>query len=138
MPLLKQKWITRADLKANQDIWYCFGDNLQRIGLGGQAKEMRGEPNALGIATKASPWEYLDDDLHFLHIAEHYAEVFDVLDTFLAQGDTVVFPEDGFGTGLADLAVRAPLINELLCLHLRYIERRAAYWEKHWCKTLTN
>jgi hypothetical protein len=129
MPLLKQKWITRADLQANPTWWYCFGDNLQRIGLGGQAKEMRGEPNAFGIPTKASPWLYLDDNLHFLHIAEEYAVLFDTIDTLLAQGDTVVFPEDGFGTGLADLATHAPMINELLCTHLRYIEGRTAYWK---------
>jgi hypothetical protein len=128
MPLLKQKWITRADLQANPTWWYCFGDNLQRIGRGGQAKEMRGEPNAIGIATKASPWEYLNDNIHFYLAAQEFAHVFNQIDTFLAFGDTVVFPEDGFGTGLADLATRAPMINDLLCVHLRWIEARALYW----------
>lgn len=34
---------------------YLFGDNLLRKGLGGQAKEMRGEPNTLGIVSKKYP-----------------------------------------------------------------------------------
>jgi hypothetical protein len=32
-----------------------FGDNGRRIGFGGQAKEMRGEPNAIGVATNWEP-----------------------------------------------------------------------------------
>ncbi len=30
-------------------------DSVQRHGLAGQAKEMRGEPNAIGVATKWAP-----------------------------------------------------------------------------------
>jgi hypothetical protein len=30
-------------------------DSVQRHGLAGQAKEMRGEPNAIGVATKRAP-----------------------------------------------------------------------------------
>ena len=55
MKLFVQKWIARADLKQNQDRIYLFGDNVERVGHGGQAKEMRGEPNAIGIATKLKP-----------------------------------------------------------------------------------
>jgi hypothetical protein len=55
MPVLRQKWITRDDLRANPNVLYLFGDNERREGLGGQAKEMRGEPNAIGVRTKASP-----------------------------------------------------------------------------------
>ena len=53
--IIYQKFIYRSDLKANPSVLYLFGDNLQRVGLGGQAKEMRGEPNAVGIATKKAP-----------------------------------------------------------------------------------
>lgn len=129
MPLLKQKWIKRADLRANPETLYCFGDNFQRIGMGGQAAEMRGEPNVLGICTKASPWEFFNDQHHFFAAATHYAEAFKEIDNHLAMGCTVVFPEDGFGTGLAKLAIMAPRINDLLCHHLRFIEGRPAYWE---------
>lgn len=43
------KYIKRQDLKSNPNTQYLFGDNLKRSGFGGQAKEMRGEPNAIGI-----------------------------------------------------------------------------------------
>ena len=46
------KVITRDKIKENPDVLYLFGDKLLRKGLGGQAKEMRGEPNTLGIVSK--------------------------------------------------------------------------------------
>ena len=107
MPLILQKYILRADLKANPEALYAFGDNEERRGFGGQAAEMRGEPNAIGIATLKAPhifWtdndladniDVIDDDIHPL------------LDA-LAAGRVVVFPLDGVGTGLARLQERAP------------------------------
>jgi hypothetical protein len=59
--IIYQKYIKREDLRANPTVLYVFGDNEARTGLGGQAKEMRGEPNAVGIATKASPWVFWDE-----------------------------------------------------------------------------
>ena len=53
--IIYQDWITRQDLLDNPDRIYLFGDNVQRQGFGGQAKEMRGEPNAIGIITKKKP-----------------------------------------------------------------------------------
>ena len=55
MPVIFQKFIYRADLQNNPDVLYVFGDNLVRKGRGGQAKEMRGHPNAVGVATKNTP-----------------------------------------------------------------------------------
>ena len=45
----RQTWITRADLKANRDLIYVYGDNVKRDGRRGLAREMRGEPNAHAI-----------------------------------------------------------------------------------------
>jgi hypothetical protein len=50
--------IYRRDLRANPESLYLFGDNTKRVGIGGQAREMRGEPNAVGIATKNAPGSY--------------------------------------------------------------------------------
>jgi len=47
--------ITRDDVRAEKDKIFLFGDNLTGRGLGGQAKEMRGEENAVGIPTKKFP-----------------------------------------------------------------------------------
>ena len=44
----RQTWITRDDLRANRDLIYVFGDNVERAGRRGLAREMRGEPNAHG------------------------------------------------------------------------------------------
>ena len=49
------RWMQRAEIRANPTALYVFGDNLLRVGLGGQARECRGEPNAVGIPTKKAP-----------------------------------------------------------------------------------
>ena len=108
MPLHFQKWITRDDLRANPAALYVFGDNEERCGLGGQAKEMRGEPNAVGVATLKAPgryWRADDTDRQCAVIDADMAPIF----AALRQGRTVVLPIDGVGTGLADLERRAPL-----------------------------
>jgi len=111
MPIIYQKWIKRADLKANPGKLYVFGDNLERAGYGGQAKEMRGEPNAIGIATKFSP--YLHDSAFFTDA--RYDEIWNkieddlyVLVEPLKEGWDVVWPEGGIGSGLSQMPTRCP------------------------------
>lgn len=111
MPLIYQKMIVRADLQRNPQVLYVFGDNLQRTGFGGQAKEMRGEPNAIGVATKRAPGRrdcdyFSDDDLAFNELSI-YSDLKEVMDA-LARGRVVVWPADGLGTGLSQLPTRAP------------------------------
>jgi len=107
MTLEIQQWIERSDLRARPGVLFAFGDNVQRWGLGGQAKAMRGEPNAIGIATLWAPGDFFSD----AH-AERQNAIIDAdmepLFEALRQGGTVVFPADGVGTGLADLARRSP------------------------------
>ena len=116
MPLERRKWITREMLQAEPDTLFVFGDNLTRVGMGGQAKEMRGEPNAVGLPTKRLP---TNDPLGFLTDADlkevQFASNDDVGRLIMAvmQGKTVVWPEDGIGTGLAGLQEHAPLIGIL-------------------------
>jgi len=47
--------IKRYELRQNLKTLYLFGDNTERRGMGGMAGEMRGEPNAIGVATKRKP-----------------------------------------------------------------------------------
>jgi len=112
-----QKWISRSDLMDNPDKLYVFGDNNKRYGRGGQAKEMRGEPNAFGVPTKWAPWK--SDDAYFSDTQyDVVAEIFDFhfkkLKSHIENGTSVVIPADGLGTGLSQLPQRAPKINELL------------------------
>lgn len=107
MPLLFQHRIYRADLRANRSALYVFGDNEERVGLGGQAAEMRGEPNAIGIATLRAPghyWNRRETMRQCAVIDKDAAPVFAALD----DGRVVVFPLDGIGTGLARLKESAP------------------------------
>jgi hypothetical protein len=122
MPIIYQKWITRVDLRANPSVLYVFGDNVARVGLGGQAKEMRGEPNAVGIATKWSPSEFFDEARTNEQCRIIEKDMVS-LNTARSFGRLIVLPLDGLGTGLADLSTRAPttfayLQEQLKRLHL--------------------
>lgn len=105
--------ITRADVQAEPQTLFVFGDNLISLGKGGQAKEMRGEPNAIGIPTKNWPRMvpeafFTDDDLGRWRNAT--APGWRVLQKHLVNGGKVVWPAAGIGTGMARLEENAPLI----------------------------
>lgn len=113
MPVLTQCRIHRADLRANRSVLYLFGDNALRRGMGGQALEARGEPNAVGVRTKYAPSMapasfFRDDDAavaaQCAMIDEDLAPVFE----HVRACGIVVVPVDGLGTGLAQLDVRSP------------------------------
>jgi len=82
--------------------------------MGGQAKEMRGESNALGITTKNTP--SMTEDAFFCEEAmfqtlaqlEVISDDLAQAERFLQSGGTVVVPRDGLGTGLSELPTRAP------------------------------
>ena len=109
--ILHQKFISRVDVQSNLDKIYLFGDNDERRGEGGQAKEMRGEPNAIGIRTKKlplyTPEAYYTDDELKENIKKINADINKVREAMLL-GKTVVLPEDGIGTGMANLKEKAP------------------------------
>jgi hypothetical protein len=104
------KYITRYDVKTGKNKVFVFGDNDQRSGFGGQAKEMRGEPNTVGIRVKKLPSmsdnafytddEYVSNATKIAQDLEHLARI--------AYGKTIVFPEAGIGTGMAMLDQTAP------------------------------
>lgn len=127
MPVIFQKFIFREDLRNNPNTLYIFGDNLHRKGLGGQAKEMRGEPNAVGIATKAKPSQLKNSffsDRDFDLFLEHWEN--DMIPVFrcLACGETVIIPSDGIGTGLSELPTRAPEINAFIVNAFKELRRK--------------
>ena len=132
MTIYFQKYIQRSDLKANPDTLYVFGDNMERRGYGGQAKEMRGEPNAVGIPTKVSPSmassAFLTDDMFHTWMSEAKPD-FDRI----TEHPKVIWPYDGIGSGRARLRTSAPkiltCINNFLSLELR--ERGNLEWNKN-------
>ena len=98
--IIRQHRIYRQDLRANPNLIYVFGDNVERVGLGGQAKEMRGEPNAHGIATlwaPGRPFDAIDVDEAKKIIIQDFVKLEN------RPGTTIVWPSDGIGTGLANM-----------------------------------
>ena len=128
MRLIKQKMIYREDLKANPEILYIFGDNLDRDGYGGQAFHMRGEHNAFGIATKRSishnyPLDYFFDE-HSDVIPILKQEFQRLWDHIAQEGyDTVIVPLDGIGTGLSKMPEYAPKALEFINEQIEHLTR---------------
>lgn len=115
----RQKIVTRDDVRARRSAVFVFGDNMQRQGFGGQARSMRGEPNAVGVPTKWAPSTRPDSyfsDADFDRVRVAIDDAFGKIRLLRSQGLDVVIPADGLGTGLADLPRRAPRIH-------RYIEK---------------
>jgi hypothetical protein len=126
MPVVYQKWITREDLQSNPDFLYLFGDNVARIGYGGQAREMRGEPNAVGVATKKSPGMNAADFFSDDELEENRRIMATDLTraiTHVVAGGIVVIPEDGLGTGLSKLPEVAPETNDSLKVMLKALSQ---------------
>ncbi len=116
--------ISRRDLILNRDTLFVFGDNMIHRGFGGQAKEMRGEPNAIGIPTKWLPdttsISYFSNfDLQNAQIRGEINRNFDKLEAHLRANNDIVLPKNGIGTGLSQLETRAPKILEYIELRIR-------------------
>ena len=124
--MLVQDRITRADLRANPGSLYLFGDNHARVGMGGQAAQMRGEPNAVGVRTKWRPTTaddayFRDEDLEVVvpMILDDLRPAF----VHAAAGGVVVVPAAGLGTGLAGLPRTAPRVHAFLEAQLAALGR---------------
>lgn len=90
------------------NYYFVFGDNTKRVGNGGQAI-IRDMPNALGLVTKRLPSHTID--AYMTGTKEDYAAVdadLEHIQKLLDEGNTVIFPAAGVGTGLAALNVHAP------------------------------
>lgn len=99
--------ITRDDVRAEKNKIFLFGDNLAQKGFGGQAKEMRGEENSIGIPTKKLPSNSKDA---FFTDKEFAANIKAIDETFakIPLDKIIVIPKAGLGTGLAGLEQKAP------------------------------
>ncbi len=103
-------YITRRMVIDNRNSLFVFGDNLQRFGFGGQAKEMRGEINSVGIPTKIAPHRhesaFFTDEWY-----DKWLPSFDEAEgRLMHHTGLIVWPYAGIGTGRAQLEKRAPKI----------------------------
>ena len=128
MKIKKVDFINRQLLKDNPNWLFLFGDNLEEKGYGGQAKEMRGEPNAIGIPTKVKPDMSEDsffNDNDFNEVKKIYDFDFDLInELMMGKYDMIVIPSSGLGTGLAKLNINAPKIFEYLNMKLNELEEK--------------
>jgi len=127
MPVKYLAWVTRDMLRAEPDALFVFGDNCERVGMGGQAGAMRGEPNAIGIATLYAPGDYYRDGerLALATVVEDLNRV----SLALAQGYVVYAPADGLGTGLARLPENAPALHRLIVAFFRAASGEPCPWK---------
>lgn len=132
MPIIFQSLIKRADLRSNPRVLYLFGDNEARAGYGGQAAEMRGEPNAIGIRTKRAPSNkpgsfWIEGASAGQAAPSHFVAMvesdFAPVRAELGRGTIVIVPLDGLGTGLARLPDLAPVTARYLANLVEYATR---------------
>jgi len=99
-----------SDVKSNPKWLFVYGDNNVQIGKGGQAI-IRDLDNTIGIPTKKYPSNdpksfYTDAD--YDDNCKRITNVIKQIIKLATYYDNIVFPENGFGTGLAKLPTKAP------------------------------
>lgn len=108
-----QKIVKNEDLRRSYasrlPLLYVFGDNVSRKGMSGQAKEMRYEPNAVGVATLYAPGVFYREDPASVDAQKRVID-HDMKPLFehIKNGGIVVWPADGIGTGYARLPQASP------------------------------
>lgn len=133
MPIRRYAHISRAFVQANRQFVFVFGDNVARRGFGGQAAEMRGEPNTIGIPTKmlpdTTPDAYLTDNDEWL-IRPLWDAAFAFLGELLRRGTTIIVSEAGIGGGLAEMPARAPGLYRDLVRRFAAIDKWAEQYDR--------
>jgi DNA polymerase elongation subunit (family B) len=122
----REKFITREMVRNNPKKIFVFGDNDEREGYGGQAGQMRGEKNVIGIPTKKKPTMDPDSfytDLEFDKNKQKINFAVSQIINKIKDGYSIVIPSDGLGTGLAELPQRAPKTYQFLVASLNAIEK---------------
>jgi len=134
MPLIRSNGhFTRTYIQERPTTWFCFGDNTKRVGMGGMAKEFRGEPNTIGIATKWSPSRgplaYFSD-INFAEVTSIIHGNFIFLYSRLKKGEPVIWSE-GIGMGLSEMPTRCPLLWKYFQLQVDAAEKFGRYVLDH-------
>jgi len=109
-------YIKRKNIEKNRDILFVFGDNDERKGYGGQAKEFRGEINSLGVRTKKSPSNSPEAFYTDVEYEENCLKIREDIDNIIEESKKYVgtWITDRIGEGHADLPRKAPLTFDFL------------------------
>lgn len=105
--------------KKNKDTLFIYGCNMERYGEAGQAI-IRNQENAIGFATKHKPGtnkeDYFNDD-DFEKNCQIIEEEIIRINRYAEEKEfkNICFSYYGIGTGLAQLAIKAPKTFFYLC-----------------------
>ena len=123
---IHQGFWTRDQVARDVDSVYVFGDNC-KDSLGTFVPTttqacIRFLPNVIGLSTKkdrywTSQSFMSDDDIDLFSVLVE--ATIELVKVNLELGKTVVFPEQGIGTGKAMLSEKAPACWEYLCKRLK-------------------
>ncbi len=114
MAIIKVERYTEKDLQENPHVRYVFGDNMRRIGNGGQAAVCRDKPNAIGIPTLWAPGKVFSD-VDYDEVKQTITNDFTTCMVWSGSLMRIlVWPMDGIGTGFARLPTAAPRIWRLV------------------------
>lgn len=108
-----QQTILRQDLRNNPNVIYLFGDNCERTGYSEEDKEMRGEPNSIGIVVKKSQTNNFNDEEYNTNIVLIEQDI-----KRIPKYSLVVIPSEGIGTGDSNLQKNAPKTYNFLSVKL--------------------
>lgn len=120
----------KEDCRNNPSHLFIYGDNDDQIGQGGQA-QIRNCRNSMGIPTKKHPDNEKTsfyNDKEFLENKDKINQsIFKIIHRISSGSyDTLVLPEDGLGTGLAKLNIKAPktfeYLNQVLDRLINFLE----------------
>jgi hypothetical protein len=106
----------RKHIKNNPSILFVFGDNDQRKGFGGMAKEFRGEENSIGIRTKKYPSMQEDSFYTDKEFEENKAKIDEDISLIKEKFKSyiaIIIPK-GIGSGYAKLEQKAPTTYKYL------------------------
>jgi hypothetical protein len=120
--------ITRSEVQKNRGFTYIFGDNVTEKGMGGMAKQLRGEPNAVGIPTKWRPtmdWDaFFSDNPTDHRKVEHARDFMETAIQVAERRGLLIIVPSGIGQGLAQMPTRCPELYKWLCNRLERPELR--------------
>lgn len=106
---------SETECRDNPSNLYVFGDNMERVGRGGQAV-IRYEPNSIGIATKKSCGEFMHDSEYTLNQVAINKDIEAIKTKMKFPGyKAIVFPVAGLGWGLANMQLQCPKTALYLC-----------------------
>ena len=117
--------ITRKFIQEHRDTIFVYGDNFERRGFAGQAREARGESNTIGIPTKWRPNNNHDSffyDTQFDEVRSRIDAAFERIIIEKTLGRKIIFFPN-IGMGYAALDDTAPKILEYIQKRIKDIEK---------------